>query len=96
MVNSKIKAPQIEEILSDANSDTLALMDRAIELLQKLVLLLGGILHGEPGARFDTISNLSTLGGRDNRLLSSSWENALKSSSQAANLLRDLKDLESG
>ncbi len=96
MVNLKIKAPQIEEILSDANSDTLALMDMAIKLLQKLVLLLGGILHGEPGARFDTISNLATLGGRDNRLLNSSWENALKSSSQAANILRDLRDLESG
>lgn len=90
-----LKSQQTAEILEEANGDALQLLDRFVERLQKLVQLLAGILHGEPGAKFDTISNLSTLGGGENALISSSWENALKNASQGANLLRDIRDLES-
>ena len=92
---STLKSRQTAEILDEANSDTLELLNRFVERLQKLVQLLAGILHGEPGAKFDTISNLSTLGGGENALISSSWENALKNASQGANILRDIRDLES-
>ena len=93
-LSREMKTQQIDEILVDANSDALQLIDQAIEKLQKLVQLLAGILHGEPGAKFDTIANLSTLGGRENNLISTAWENSLKNASQAANILRDIRDLE--
>jgi hypothetical protein len=95
-LSSEMKAQQIDEILVEANTDALQLIDSGIEKLQKLVQLLAGILHGEPGAKFDTIANLSTLGGRENNLISTSWETSLKNASQAANILRDIRDLEAG
>ena len=65
-----------------------------IKELNNLVLLLGGILHGEPGARFDTLSNFGSLGGRNNRVLVTTWERALDEFSEALNMLVELKEVE--
>ena len=76
------------------DADVLAVVDRALEQMQRLTQLLSGILHGEPGAKFDTIANLEILGGGENALISSAWEKTLKSMNRGANLLRDIRDLE--
>lgn len=85
---------RIQTIQSELDQDSLSILDGAIKELNTQILLLGGILHGEPGARFDTLSNFGSLGGRNNRILVTTWERALDDFSEALNMLVELKEIE--
>ena len=94
-VNAKGKEKRIAELLSEFDEQSLTVIEKAVQAVNSSILLLGGILHGEPGARYDTISNFNSIGGRNNRYLIASWERALEYFNQALGFLVDLKDLES-
>jgi hypothetical protein len=86
---------KIRAIQSEFEEDSLAILDNAIKELNNQILLLGGILRGDPGARFDTLSNFGSLGGRNNRILVTTWERASNDFSEALDMLVELKDVES-
>ena len=59
-----------------------------------LISVLKGILHGESGGRFDTLSNISYIGGSENAKLRDKLEIALNQAEQARNIMNELFDLE--
>jgi hypothetical protein len=65
-----------------------------VKVINTLNLVISGILNGEPGARYDTLSNLNSVGGRSNRYLISSLERTVEYFSQGLDLLIELRDLE--
>jgi len=93
-ISLKQRQEKIQTIQSELEQDSLSILDGVIKELNNLVMLLGGILHGEPGARFDTLSNFGSLGGRNNRVLVTTWERALDEFSEALNMLVELKEVE--
>ena len=94
-ISLKQRQEKIQTIQSEFEQDSIAILDGVIKELNNMVLLLGGILHGEPGSRFDTLSNFGSLGGRNNRILVTTWERALADFSEALNMLVELKEVES-
>jgi hypothetical protein len=51
-------------------------------------------LKGQPGDRYDTLVNLTKIGGRENSDLRKAWTNALEKTDRAAVLLRQIRELE--
>jgi hypothetical protein len=62
--------------------------------LHGLTQVLEGILHGKSSERYDTLANLSAIGGVGNRLLVSAWAEALEHVKTALTLLREMRELE--
>jgi len=85
----------IQEIFVQVNKDALAIIEQAGAHLQAMAHLLGGILQGEPSSQFDTLLNLTSIGGRENKELISSWHDILDQIIQSMNLLAEIKELES-
>jgi hypothetical protein len=74
-------APDVAEdrqgsLARQIDSDSSALLQRAIEAFGKLGKLLQGVLFGSIGGQYDTISNLGELGGRDPQAFIRSLEKA--------------------
>ncbi len=84
----------IQEIFVQVNKDALAIIEQACAHLQAMAHILGGILHGEPGSQFDTLTNIDSIGGRENKKLISSWHDILDQIVQSMNLLVEIKELE--
>jgi hypothetical protein len=69
-------------------------LDGFLEQIENLKTLLYGVLKGQPGDRYDTLVNLSKIGGRENSDLRKAWTRALEKSDQAAILLKKIRELE--
>jgi hypothetical protein len=94
-VKSESDKQVIMDIFVRVNKEALAIIEQAGTHLQAIAHILGGILHGEPGSKFDTLSNLASVGGRENKKLISSWHDILDQIIQSMNLLIEIKELES-
>jgi len=97
--NESVKTESDKQMIIDifikVNKEALAIIEQAVAHLQAMAHILAGILHGEPGSQFDTLSNLASIGGRENKDLISSWHDILDQIIQSINLLKDIKELES-
>ena len=49
---------------------------------------------GQPGEKYDTLSNLETIGGSENKHLLESWQEASETLGQAWSLLCEIRDIE--
>jgi hypothetical protein len=85
---------RIRKVLTRADSDVRALVDKTLDQLESMELLLAGILKGRPGDRYDSLANLERVGGRENKSLRSAWARAIEQTVQARRLLREILDLE--
>jgi hypothetical protein len=95
VVDVEKRNERIAKIYAEFDKDIVELVERSIKEVNTLSLVLSGIMHGEPGARYDTLSNLNSIGGRNNRYLLTTLEKAVEYFSQGLRLLVELKDLES-
>jgi len=83
-----------QEAAQRASREALALIEECGGRVHKLTLVLDGILHGKPGAPFDTLSNLTTLGGQENKPLLAALNRALEQLEESRSLLAAMRDLE--
>jgi hypothetical protein len=60
------------------------------------VSVIKGVLYGESGGRYDTLSNISYIGGSENEKLMGSLNRALKQAEEAQRIVNGLYDLERG
>ncbi len=72
-----------EEIVTSARDD-----------LGMLINVIKGILYGESGGRFDTLANISYIGGSENQRLIERLGNVLKQAEEARRIINELYDLE--
>lgn len=92
--SASMRSRRVREVLARADADVRSLADRALEQLQALEQLLGGILRGKPGDRYDSLANLERIGGRENADLRAAWASAVEQAGRARRLLGDILDLE--
>jgi hypothetical protein len=85
---------RIRDVLTRADHDIRALVDRTLEQLESIESLLAGILKGRPGDRYDSLANLERIGGRENRSLRAAWARAIDQAAEARRLLQEILDLE--
>jgi hypothetical protein len=93
-LGQRLRHKRIADILTRADGQARALLDGFLEQIENLKALLFGVLKGQPGDRYDTLVNLSKIGGRENSELRKAWTRALEKSDQAAILLKKIRELE--
>lgn len=91
-----LKRKKIENLIREEEEEIRKLVRQAQNNLHLLGNVLTGVLHGEVGGKYDTVSNLAYLGGRENKKLRSSIQEGIVTLREAEELLASLIDLESG
>ncbi len=87
---------KVRAIWEEANRDARKAVEGGRASLSRLSTILYGILYGEVGGKFDTLVNLNTLGGRENRLIIKGLDSAIAYADRAVALLTESLDLEAG
>lgn len=89
-----VKRRKTQALIAEAAEESEEIIEHSSKSLRSMVGILGGILQGEPGGRYDSLVNLGSLAGK-----SGSYVNALKAALQkiekAIQLLIDIDAIES-
>lgn len=64
-----IKRRKIQTVEMEASEEAAEIIDRAGKAIKSLVAVLGGIIKGEAGGRYDSLVNLGSLAGRNGSYL---------------------------
>lgn len=81
-------------VCQEADGEARRIVDTTAQHLSQITKLLYGILYGEVGGTFDTLANLTSIGGKDNKALRRKWDECLKKADRANALLCEIRDLE--
>jgi len=84
---------RVRSVAEQADRNAAYVVAECYKKLYNLTQVLEGILHGKSSERYDTLANLSSIGGVGNRLLASAWTDALEQLKGALGLLREMRDL---
>ncbi len=90
----RLKNKKIAIILSKADKEAEEIINKHIEHTTLLIKVLEGILYGEVGGEYDTISNFTEIGGRENQKIVKSWKNTLSLLDRAVILVKDSHNIE--
>jgi hypothetical protein len=93
-LGERLRQKRILDILVRADGQAKTLVDAFLEQVDNLKDLLYGILKGQPGDRYDSLVNLSKIGGRENSELRQSWSQAMEKCDKAAAILKEIRELE--
>ncbi len=85
---------KLKAVVEEVDREAARLVDSAHSTYTQLSRILFGILYGEAGSPYDSLTNLRTIAGRENKVLQKSLEDSIKYLDQAASLLAQLKDIE--
>ncbi len=85
---------RIRAVAEQADRNASYLVAECHKKLNTISQVLEGILHGKSSERFDTLANLSSIGGAGNRLLVAAWAEALEQLKGAVGLLGEMRSLE--
>jgi len=86
-----VKRKRIQVVLDEVSRESRAIVVRTIGAAMTIINVLGGILKKEPGGKYDTLSNLEELGGKDQKAVLDDIEKTIK---QMQHLLEILKEIE--
>lgn len=84
-----------ETALQAMDEEIAGMLDGAISALRAVAEVVNGILYGEVGGRFDTLSNLGYLGGSHNKEYLQTLDAALRKCREGVRILGETYDLES-
>jgi hypothetical protein len=82
------------QIFKEINGKAKNVVEETIAHYTMLINILDGILYGQVGGKFDTISNIRSIAGRDNHEIVSSWRFSLNKLNKALELLKEVYQLE--
>jgi histidyl-tRNA synthetase len=88
------KRRQRQEIIAQVDEHAESLVKSALSSFASLTKILNGVLYGEVGGRYDTLSNIRDIGGRHNRSFLASLERAMQLCQSALDVVSQLFDLE--
>ena len=94
ILKSRLRSIKLHSILKRADKEALFMVNETLKQLKNLIQVLAGILYGQPGAPFDTLLNLNTIGGLENKELIATWKTAMETIEKAYHLLSDIQALE--
>lgn len=90
-----VKRRKIQAIVQEAADEGAALIASAAKSLKSLSAILGGVLNGEAGGRYDSLVNLGSLSGRGGTYIAT-LRNALQKIEKTVQLLGEIETMESG
>jgi hypothetical protein len=93
-VPDHVRKKRSEAILQIARQDSEELIQRFLKDLKIIEEVLNGILYGEIGGRYDTLSNLGQIEGRSNKKYMKDLDNVLRVTREARDILGRVYDLE--
>jgi hypothetical protein len=85
---------KVRTVWDEANREARKALDAARASLGGLGRVLFGLLYGEVGGQYDTLTNLGSLGGRENKMLLASLDAAMSLADRAADLMGEALGLE--
>ena len=88
------ESDEVEFALDRVDEAADRLVRRGVETLHGLSELLRGVLYGEVGGRYDTLSNLDEVAGRGNRAFRGRLDEVLSFVKSAASVLSSMYDVE--
>jgi hypothetical protein len=86
-----VKRKRIQVVLDEVTREAKGVIVRAISAAMTMINVLNGILKKEPGGKYDTLSNLDELGGKDQKAFLDEIEITIK---QFHHFLEILKEIE--
>ncbi|MBN1524014.1 MAG: hypothetical protein JW904_06010 [Spirochaetales bacterium] len=92
--NGALQEKKTAVLMKKADAEALLIVDKAMSNLQSLNKLLNGVLYSEAGGKYDTISNMSYIGGKENELLKKEWEKCISFAHEAYSILKEMRILE--
>lgn len=90
-----VKRRKTQQVEQEADAEGSAILARASRALRSLMNVLGGVLLGDSGGRYDALSNMASLSGRSGAFISS-LRNALQKIEKALQLLGEIDSVEIG
>ena len=94
IVNESLRHDRLRSILKKVDDSAEEIIDQGRGNLAILISVVKGILFGESGGRYDTLSNISYIGGSENASLLERLRRTLKQAEEAQRILNELYDLE--
>ena len=95
MTSLAVRRKKMMTIVQDADTESAGIIDRTSRAIHSLALLLGGILHGEAGGKYDSLSNMGIMANKANGSFMVSLRNALQKIDKAIQLLGEIEGVES-
>jgi hypothetical protein len=94
IANESLRRDRLRSILKKVDDSAEEITDKGRGNLAILISVVKGILFGESGGRYDTLSNISYIGGSENASLLERLRRSLKQAEEAQRILNELYDLE--
>ncbi len=92
--SEKVEVKDTRSVFVKIDSEARVILDDTLSYLQTLKSILNGVLYSEMGGKYDTISNLGYIGGRENQGLLKEWGKILQLVTGALELLNNLRTIE--
>ncbi|TFG62012.1 MAG: hypothetical protein E4H36_09000 [Spirochaetales bacterium] len=90
IVSLPLRKKRLSSILTAPEKDALDITDRMLKFGDSLMKVVYGILYGEVGGKYDTLSNRVHLGGKENRNILKSLAGMLEKLSVIVKLLKEI------
>jgi len=87
---------RLDKVMKKIDGRASEIIDENIAALRSIAEVVNGILYGEVGGRYDTLANLGQIGGRQNKILMSSLDTAMRTAQAYLEIFTKLIDLERG
>jgi hypothetical protein len=86
--------PDVVSVIERIDEDADRLVRRGVETFHGLSEIIHGVLYSEVSGRYDTLSNLDEVGGRDNKAFKEDLDEVLQFAKAAASVLSSMYDVE--
>jgi hypothetical protein len=94
-IEEKAELKNIQMLFAKIDNEARIILDDTITHLQSLKLIINGILYSEIGGKYDTISNIGYIGGRENQFLLKEWEKILHLITKIHAIINEMRAIES-
>jgi len=95
MIALAVKRRKIQSLEMEVSEEASGIIDRASRALRSLIHILGGILNGEAGGKYDSLVNLGSLSGKGGSYLGV-LRNALQRIEKTVQLIGEIDAMEAG
>ncbi|MBN1696602.1 MAG: hypothetical protein JW881_03720 [Spirochaetales bacterium] len=95
VIKSKEVRKRAENLFKSIDARAKKIVEDGINCFTIMINVLDGILYGKIGGKYDTISNLKSIGGRENNDLIAAWRSSINYFTKGLQLLKDIYQLES-
>jgi truncated hemoglobin YjbI len=91
MSSLPVKRRKIHVVLEEASNNAKNIIERSHDAMFTMIKVLGGILKKEAGSKYDTLSNLEKLGGKNQEAFANGIAESIKQFHQALRILKDIE-----